>query len=77
MLAKGIALIDQSAWAGADVAFFGRVGANPPTNDGTIAGLMVGHSVSLYAANSGSASTNGAARQETPSESVPQQNPQG
>ena len=29
------------------------------------------------ASNSGSASTNGAARQETPSESAPQQNPQG
>lgn len=29
------------------------------------------------ASNSGSASTNGAARQETPSESAPQQDPQG
>jgi len=55
--AKGTASVDQSAWGGAGVAFFGAKGFNSPTNDGTIAGLMVGqYSTSLYANDGGSAS---------------------
>lgn len=55
--AKGVASVDQSTWGGVGMAFFGAKGFNSPTNDGTIAGLMVGrYNASLYANNGGSAS---------------------
>ena len=55
--AKGVASVDQSTWGGAGFAFFGLKDHNAPTNDGTIAGLMVGeYTAALYANNGGSAS---------------------
>lgn len=55
--AKGVASVDQSTWGGAGFAFFGLKDHNPPTNDGTISGLMVGeYTASLYTNNGGSAS---------------------
>lgn len=55
--AKGVASVDQSTWGGSGVAFFGAKDHNPPTNDGTISGLMVGEYITaLYANNGGSAS---------------------
>lgn len=55
--AKGVASVDQSTWGGAGFAFFGAKDHNPPTNDGTISGLMVGEYIAaLYANNGGSAS---------------------
>lgn len=57
MLAKGIALVDQSAWGGAGYAYYGIPGSNPGSNDGTISGLMVSqYSCGLWTHNSGSAS---------------------
>lgn len=57
VLVRGVAEISYSAWAGAAVAWYGLEGHNPPTNDGTIAGMMVGAGTcSLYAPNGGSAS---------------------
>lgn len=55
--ARSAASVDQSEWGGVGTAFFGAKGFNPPTNDGTISGLMVGqYYASLYANNGGSAS---------------------
>ena len=55
--AKGVASVDQSTWGGAGFAFFGLKDHNPPTNDGTISGLMVGeYTAALYTNNGGSAS---------------------
>lgn len=55
ILARGIAQADSSAWGGADTAWFGPKGHNPPTDDGTLSGLTAGdHLVILRARHGGS-----------------------
>lgn len=56
ILARGIAQADSSAWGGAGMAWFGPKGHNPPTDDGTLSGLMVGSAAILRGAHGSSAS---------------------
>ena len=55
ILARGIAQADRSAWGGAGMAWFGPKGHNPPTDDGTLSGLMVGSAAMLRAEHGSSA----------------------
>lgn len=56
ILARGVAQADSSAWGGAGMAWFGPKGHNPPTDDGTLSGLMVGSAAMLRAEHGSSAS---------------------
>lgn len=55
ILVQDVASIDTSAWGGAGIAFFGLKGHNPPTNDGSIVGTMLGtYSMASYVHQGGS-----------------------